>query len=197
MTDPVGVILAAGLATRMGRPKQLLPYGDGTVLGATVAAATASDLSRVCVVLGAYEAEIRQSVPLENALVVINPAPDRGNLSSLRAAAAAIGEAPLLLMMGDMPGIDVEAINRHLQEWRSDPAWLRLTEYTDGVGHPFMLSPELLAGLGELKGARPLWELGQDDRAETLLFDGPMPIDVDTPDDYTEALARNTVETTE
>ncbi|NND02139.1 MAG: nucleotidyltransferase family protein [Acidimicrobiia bacterium] len=194
MTEPVGVVLAAGLATRMGRPKQLLPYRDGTLLGAVLSAARASRLNRICVVLGAYEAEIRQSVDFGDSTVVINPAPERGNLSSLQVAVGSVGVAPLVLLMGDMPGVDAAVIDAHVSAWEGDQAWLRTTRYTDRVGHPLMLSPELVASLDDLEGAHPLWQLVHDERTRTLTVDSPMPTDIDTPDDYDEALARDSAE---
>ncbi len=194
MTEPVGVILAAGLASRMGRPKQLLPYREGTVLGAVVSAARSSQLSRIAVVLGAYVDEIRHGLDLSEVTVVINPDPERGNLSSLQAAARQYLRSPLLLLMGDMPGIAPDVINDHLHANRLEPTWLRATKYTDGIGHPLMLSPELVAGLDDLAGPKPLWSLLHDERAAVLDVAAAMPVDVDTPEDYGEALARDPAE---
>lgn len=191
MSDPVGVVLAAGLATRMGRPKQLLPYRNGSVLGAVLGAARVSRLRRVVVVLGAYEQEIRRIVPLGDVSVVVNPEPHRGNLSSLLTAATVTGGAPILLLMGDMPGVAPEVIDLHLDAWSAEPAWLRTTTYANGVGHPFMLSPDVVAKLDELAEPRPLWSLTQDGRAETLRVECDMPADIDTPDDYRDALAQD------
>ena len=50
-----GLVLGAGGSTRLGRPKQLLPYGEGTLLGHVVAlarewqalGATPRDIARV------------------------------------------------------------------------------------------------------------------------------------------------------
>ena len=191
MTDPLGVILAAGLAERMGVPKQLLPYRDGTVLGSVITAALTSQLSEIVVVIGSYEEEVRDGVDLTGVHVVVNPEPERGNLSSLLAAADSTGNGPLLLLMGDMPGLTAATIDAHLAAMRDDPAWLRTTTYTDGVGHPFMLSATLVSELGALAGPKPLWRLTQDERARTLVVDFEMPVDVDTPADYTELLARD------
>jgi len=49
----VGIILAAGESKRMGTPKQLLPWGETTVLQRIIDAAAASRLERVILVLGA------------------------------------------------------------------------------------------------------------------------------------------------
>ncbi len=191
MSHPVGVILAAGLATRMGRPKQLLPYRDTTVLGSVIAAARASRLERVILVLGAYRDEVEAAVDTVGVAVVHNPEPERGNLSSLLIAGAEAGDAPIVLLMGDMPGIAPAVIDAHIAAWDESPAWMRVTEYHDGRGHPFLLAPDLVAGLSELEGPKPLWALTQMPAAESLVVDEPMPVDVDTPEDYGEALARD------
>jgi len=194
VTEPVGVVLAAGLATRMGRPKQLLPFGDGTVLGSVIEAALHSELARTVVVLGAYEDEVRRTVDLTRVDVVVNPDPARGNLSSLQTAAAVCGASPLLLLMGDMPGVEAGVIDSHLVAESSGGAWLRATRYSDGTGHPLLLSAELVASLGALTGPKPLWSLLHDERASFFDVAGEMPVDVDTPEDYGEALARDAAE---
>lgn len=194
MSRPVGVILAAGLATRMGRPKQLLPYGDTTVLGSVIAAARRSQLERVILVLGAYGDEVEAAVDATDVAVVHNPEPERGNLSSLLVAVAEAGDGPVLLLMGDMPGVTSAVIDAHLTAWEESPAWMRITEYRDGRGHPFVLSPEFVAGLSDLEGPKPLWSLAQARATEVLVVPHAMPVDIDTPQDYGEAQARDAAE---
>lgn len=52
-----GVVLGAGRSTRLGRPKQTLPFGDTTLLGWTVRDVEASSLDRVVVVVVGGAAE--------------------------------------------------------------------------------------------------------------------------------------------
>ena len=72
--DLVGVVLGAGRSSRFGTPKQLLPFGDTTMLGQVVRNANASDLDRVVVVLGRASEELRGSVDFGRAAVVENTA---------------------------------------------------------------------------------------------------------------------------
>ena len=53
-TDAIvsGVILAAGASSRMGRPKQLLPFGGKPLLQHVIDEALASSLDEVILVLG-------------------------------------------------------------------------------------------------------------------------------------------------
>jgi len=191
VTELVGVILAAGLATRMGSAKQSLPYGESTVLGSVIAAALASRLERVILVLGAHGNETLAAIDTAGIEVVNNPQPERGNPSSLLVATDRAGASPVLLLMGDMPGVDPAVIDAHLDAWSEHPAWMRVTEYSDGIGHPFTLSTELIDDMSSLESPKPLWAAAQSDRTEVLVIEAPMPVDIDTPEDYEDAVARD------
>src|SRR4051812_50219226 len=47
-----GLVLGAGGSKRLGRPKQTLPYGDGTLLGHVVAVARECAFDQVVVAIG-------------------------------------------------------------------------------------------------------------------------------------------------
>ena len=101
MAQVVGVILGAGLSRRLGRPKQTLPLGDTTLLGRTVREAETSSLDRIVLVTTA-EVETRRAELTE---------PDGRDPSctatSLRSGLAAAGDADaVMLLLGDMPGVD-------------------------------------------------------------------------------------------
>ena len=90
MTTPTpavaGVVLAAGDSSRMGRPKQLLPYRGTVLVQVAVATALASQLDPVVVVTGAYAAEVEAALDPGEATVIRNPDYRRGNMSSLHLA---------------------------------------------------------------------------------------------------------------
>ena len=190
MSQPVGVVLAAGFSTRMGEPKQLLSYGDTTVLGAVVDTALQSRLERVVVVVGAEADAVRDAIADRAVEIVVNPAPERGNLSSLLCAAQHVGGGPLLLMMGDMPGLPVAVIDAHLEAWAQDPVDMRVTDYVDGRSHPLVIGAGLTARLGDLGGPKPLWKLAGAEDVATLPVQGEAPVDLDTPADYEIAARR-------
>ena len=117
--DIVGVVLGAGRSSRFGTPKQLLPFGDTTMLGQVVRNANTSDLDRVVVVLGRASEELRGSVDFGRAVVVDNTAYGTG-CASLLAGMDAAGEdcEALVLLLGDQPGVRAEIIDCALSEWR-------------------------------------------------------------------------------
>ncbi len=66
-----GVVLAAGNSRRLGTPKQLLPYRDTTLLGATLDVARSAGFDQLIVTLGGGVAQaVRDAVPLDGADVV-------------------------------------------------------------------------------------------------------------------------------
>src|ERR1700731_4202762 len=81
-----GVVLAAGGSSRLGPPKQLIPYGGTSLLGASVDAARACGFDQLIVTIGGAADAVRQAVPLEGIDVVTVVDFGSGCSSSLRAA---------------------------------------------------------------------------------------------------------------
>ena len=191
-TDPfvTGLVLGAGGSTRLGRPKQLLPYGEGTLLGHVAGTARACGFDQTIVAIGGSAADVRAGVDLAGAEVVVNDAYGAGCSSSIAAALAAV--APrcevLVLMLGDQPGVTFETV-RALLAGRGD-APLAVCRYDDGDGHPIAFARSVFADLAELHGDKGVWRL-LDRRAaevERVRIAGPVPRDVDTPEDYQAVL---------
>lgn len=171
----------------MGDVKQLLPFGDGTVLGAVLATARGSSLDDVVVVTG-YHADAVEPLVAAPARVVRNPDPARGNHSSLLVGlAACAGAEAVVMLLGDQPQVDVTVVDRMVDVWHERRPWAAVAEYRGVPGHPFLLSAECIADLPQWTGPRPLWRhLVTDAGAEVVrvYFDRDAPIDVDTPEDY-------------
>jgi molybdenum cofactor cytidylyltransferase len=82
------IILTAGASQRMGSPKALLAYRGETFLDRLIRVLGAVS-DPVIAVLGYHAAEIRSKTH-GKAQFVINPAPERGQLSSLQTGLAAL-----------------------------------------------------------------------------------------------------------
>jgi len=177
----VGVILGAGLSTRLGRPKQTLVLGDTTLLGWVVRQADRSPLARVVVVVGDQGVAGAAAGAPGRVTFVRNDAPESGCASSLRAGLDAAGACDaVMLLLGDMPGVDAAVIGQVLAG--RDPSSIALTQYRDGVGHPFVFPSASFAVLRSLHGDKAVWKLA--DQAQRVVVDRPLPRDVDTWDDY-------------
>ena len=185
-----GLVLAAGGSSRLGAPKQLLPFGDSTLLGTVLASARACAFDQLVVALGGAADEVRTAVDLNGADVVVNDDYGEGCSSSIAAALPAVDPRcdVLVLMLGDQPGVGPTAV-RTLCARRSG-APIAVCRYDDGVGHPFAFGREVLAELAELHGDKGVWKVIERRRADVaeVRVPGKVPRDVDTWDDY-EALA--------
>ena len=92
-TDPAfvtGLVLGAGGSRRLGSPKQVLPYGGGTLLGHVVGVARACRFDQLLVAIGGAAAEVRERVNLAGAEVVVNEDYAEGCASSIAAALGAV-----------------------------------------------------------------------------------------------------------
>ena len=186
MTSVVGVIVAAGESTRMGRPKQLLPILSRPMLQWVVDAAEASKLDRVVVVTGHASEEVRAAIRLGRAIWAHNPHPEQGTMSSLRAGVAAGGPADAVMkLVSDQPEIATSVIDRLVDAWDPSQDRASLVEYRDGDGHPLLLATSVLAMIIGQDGDRLVWELieGSPEEVRRLAVDRTRPVDVNVPDD--------------
>ena len=160
-TDPfvTGLVLGAGGSSRLGRPKQLLAYGEGTLLGHVVDVARACAFDQLVVAIGGAADEVRDEVDLHGADVVVNEAYGEGCSSSIAAALGAVDPRSevLVLMLGDQPGVTAATVAA-LLAGRGD-APLAVCRYEDGRGHPLAFSRAVFPQLADLHGDKGVWRL--------------------------------------
>jgi molybdenum cofactor cytidylyltransferase len=190
-TEPFvsGLVLAAGGSSRLGRPKQLLPYRGGTLLDWTVGTARRCAFDQLIVVVGGALDEIRLQVDLDGVDVVVNEAYGEGCSSSIAAALRALDPRceVLVLLLADQPGVTPETV-RALLAGRGD-APLAACHYENGRGHPLAFARSTFADLGRLHGDKGVWRLLDAGDVVEVGVPGRVPPDVDTWADY-EAVLR-------
>ena len=123
----VGIVLAAGMSTRLGQPKHLIKAGGKTLLARVVAAALESELAEVVLVLGPEADKVLAALGAlgdhERLRTVVNEKYREGMASSLQAGLAAVQDQypAVMFLLGDQPLIDVGSINYLLHRfWSSD-----------------------------------------------------------------------------
>ncbi|MGK8557658.1 nucleotidyltransferase family protein [Nocardia gipuzkoensis] len=181
-----GVVLAAGSSRRLGTAKQILPYRDTTILGATLDVVRSCAFDQIIVTLGGAAAAVRQQVDLTGVEVVMADDFGSGCSSSLRSALSSVHPraAGVVLMLGDQPGLSASTVERLIAEGTT--AAITVCRYRDGVGHPFWLSRSLFGELARLHGDKAVWKVIESGHVAVsqLHIDAPVPLDVDTWDDY-------------
>ncbi len=184
-----GLVLGAGASTRLGQPKQLLPYRGTTLLEWVVAQARrAAALDEVVVVLGRAADEIRERVDFRGVKVVDNPVFGEGCASSYRAGIGAIDSKSdaIVILLGDQPGVDPAIIDRVAEAFREREDQIVLASYRGRKGHPMVFARPLFDKLVELHGDKAAWKLVDEnpDLAGTAEIDLPFPKDVNTLEDF-------------
>jgi molybdenum cofactor cytidylyltransferase len=180
----------------MGRPKQLLPVDGRPLLELVVAAANASSLDEVIVVLGGSAEEVRRGVHLGRARVVYNADHLEGLGSSVRAGLASLGGRVdrAMVILGDQPAVSAELFDRLLELQSSSGLPSAALRFGDLLHPPVVLDRSLFGDLNRLEGdvgcravirGRP--DLVAALPAET---DRSHPIDIDTTEDYERLLER-------
>ena len=185
------LVLAAGSSRRLGQPKQLLPFRGATLLDAAIATVRGFGFHQTLVTVGGAAPEVQETVDLSAVQVVDSLHHTDGCSSSIVSALAAIdpGVDGFLLFLGDQPDVPRAAVDA-LLDVAATGAEIAVVDYDDGTGHPFWFARSVFGPLGDLHGDKAVWKLLESGRFDTahVRIDAPVPLDVDTWDDYERLL---------
>ncbi len=183
------IILAAGSASRMGRPKQLLLWRGEPLVRAVARRTLAAPFDATIAVVGAYADDVRAALAGLALQIVVAERHAAGQSESLRAGVAALpaDADAAAIVLADQPFIDVAAIAALCAAHRCGAAAITAPRFAGQRGHPVIfaraLFAELLAVTGDA-GARQV--IASDPRRVQLVDfadDRPL-VDIDTPEDY-------------
>lgn len=149
------VVLAAGLSTRMGRPKQLLPWGATTVIGQVIATLVQAQVAEIVVVTGAARNEVEAAVAQAGeaaARTVFNVRyAEDDMLVSLQTGLATLSRQAeaVIVALGDQPQIDPRVVCRVVETYRKEGCALIVPSFNLRRGHPWLVGralwPELMS----------------------------------------------------
>lgn len=188
------IILAAGKASRMGKPKQLLIYQGSSLISHAVKIGLNSTCKPVLVVLGAYAEQIKPEINKLPIKIVENPLWETGMSSSIRVGITAIKESNskldgVIIALADQPLIDVKVFNKLIQSYQETKNIIIACAYDGVVGVPALFNNILFSELINLEGDKGAKALMRKYRDEVLSIEIPeAAIDIDTEDDYEKLL---------
>jgi molybdenum cofactor cytidylyltransferase len=146
------VILAAGQGRRMGQTKQLLPWGQTTVLGQTLRNVQASAVHNCLLVSGHEALAIEAIAQAAGVTAVHNPNYAKGEmLLSLQTAVRQLepGCAAVLVMLADQPMVAPKTLDQILSAFWNGRGDLIAPTYAGRRGNPVLIGrryfEELLA----------------------------------------------------
>lgn len=184
------VVLAAGASTRMGTPKQLLPYRGRSLLRHTVEVAIASVCRPIVVVLGANANRIQPELDQIAVQTVRNLQWADGMGTSLRSGISALIAADpnlqaAVVALCDQPFISTQLINQIVEAYNASAQPIVACVYAETLGVPALFDRALFAELLSLDGAIGAKQILQHHRHEVgqIVFTAGS-IDIDTPTDY-------------
>jgi molybdenum cofactor cytidylyltransferase len=186
------IVLAAGRSSRMGAQNKLLAdIGGMPMVRRVVETALASRARPVLVVTGHQRTEVAAALPGLDVALIANPDYATGLASSLKAGIRSIpaGCAGALILLGDMPRLGAEHIDRLVEAFGAAPDSIVVPVHEGRQGNPVLWPryyfPELLQLEGDA-GAKRLIVANPERVQEIEMSSAAIFADVDTP----EALAR-------
>jgi molybdenum cofactor cytidylyltransferase len=192
-SGPVALLLlAAGASTRMGRPKQMLPYKGRTLLRHAAEIAVASSCMPIVLITGALHEELLGEVSDLPIQAVRNERWKSGMASSIQTGLAAVVPAQpraVLIMLIDQPLVTPVLLRQLVAQQQQTQAPIVATAYGDVLGVPAVFARTMLPELLKLQGAQGAVRLitGLGAAVGWVAFPAGL-LDVDTPEQYAALL---------
>jgi molybdenum cofactor cytidylyltransferase len=188
-----GIILAAGESRRMGTLKQLLPYGDKTVIETVVDNFQQVDLHEIIVVLGYCSEQIQKTLNGYSIKTVINEKYRDGMLSSVQCGIESVDAFAdaFLIGLGDQPFVSPFIISELLKHFVSQEKGIILPIYVGKRGHPIVIHSKYrddIFGLDHNIGLKQLIHNNQNDLLVVDVASDTIIRDMDFPEDYEREL---------
>jgi molybdenum cofactor cytidylyltransferase len=183
------IILAAGNSSRLGRPKQLLPYRGRTLVTHVAGETLSAGLRPVVVVTGAYRAEVEEALMGELVGLVYNSDWETGMASGIVAGLSNMlsldsGLDGVVIAVCDQPFISAALLSELAAAFETSGKGIVASAYADSMGTPVLFGSsyfEQLLSLSGSDGAKKLLLQHPADLAAVNFPDGH--IDIDTAED--------------
>lgn len=199
-----GILLAAGLSTRMGQPKQLLPFGESTIVETAVDNMLDAKFSEVIVVVGHCAEQIQTLLDERPIKIVFNPDYREGMLTSAQVGIRSLNfpnarnksdRDAFSLMLVDQPFITSSLIDKVIDAYAQTDKGIVLPSYNYRRGHPVVFhqrfADDILALGAESGGVRSIFKSHSEDIYYVPVDTDDVLRDIDYREDYERALREN------
>ncbi len=188
------VVLAAGRARRMGRPKLVLPLA-GRPLIVKVVETLLAHTGDVWVITGARSELVRAALAHLPVRCRHNPDHDRGMVTSVQCGLRAAGRpGPWLICLGDQPGLTADTVREVIAMAVTAPGQIAVPTWCGKGGHPILLPDACYEEVLALPATQGLDAVVKRDPHRVVrvpLPDRAVVEDVDTPEDYEREVQRH------
>jgi molybdenum cofactor cytidylyltransferase len=184
------ILLAAGESNRMRQPKQLMPFGQSTILEGTIDNLLNSAVSETVVVLGYREEEVQKTIAGKPVKIAINPDYQQGMSASIIAGLKQIDKRAraILIALGDQPFVNSQTINSLIEAFIANKRGIIIPVYQGRRGTPVIFAIRYKGELFNLKGdvgGREIIKRHPNDVLEVMVNCEGVLLDIDTMENYT------------
>ena len=177
----------------MGEPKQLLPFGESTIVETVVDNMLAARFDEVIVVIGHRAAEIQKQLGTRPIKTLFNPDYRAGMLTSAQTGIRACKESDAFaLMLVDQPFITSARIDQVIEAYRQTEKGIVVPSYNYKRGHPVIFEQKYASDILDLDtesdGVRTLFKKYSDDIQYVTVDADDVLRDIDDREDYERAL---------
>ncbi|MBC8229544.1 nucleotidyltransferase family protein [bacterium] len=194
-----GIILAAGESRRVGKLKQLLPFGNSTIIETVIDNLLHAKLDEVIVILGHAMEKIKPAILNKPVKIVYNPDYKCGMLTSVQYGVLAANKMlassasnqvrdGLLIALVDQPFLTQNLIKDLIEAFYHTDKGIVLPIYNGRRGHPVIFeikyASEILALSEDSEGLREIVRKHQDDIYQVPVNTDSIIRDIDYWEDY-------------
>lgn len=185
------LILAAGSSSRLGKPKQLLPWKRSNLLQWAIKSASETMCYRTVLVLGAYSKEILDKIDIKGVDVIENKNWKNGIGSSIAYGVGHIKSNfpetdAVLIMLADQPAIDSNYLKNIISMYNSESEQIIVSSYNNtDFGVPVLFDKFYFNDLLKLKSDEGAKQVINRNRSKIISINNKLNFeDIDTYEVY-------------
>jgi len=184
------IILAAGQSKRMGQPKMLLPWGNGTVLSHVISVFQHAGVEDIIIVTGGAKEQVDELVSSFGVRTVYNQDYTNGEMLLSLQCGLQVQEAQAeatLIALGDQPQVQEGSVQKVCEAFTETKSNLIVPSYQMRRGHHWLVARPLWGELLKMESPQSPRDFLNAHQAEIqyINMDDPNILaDLDTPEDY-------------